>query len=281
MYTFCAEHGVPCRQSGKIIVATTGREVEELEGLKAHGRDVGVEDLTMLTRGEVKAMEPHVRALAGLHSPSTGILSAHELMNACARLALSQGAVLVTGAEALGLSKVREDWEIRYRDSDGAAAARSRVVVNAAGLSAQAIMRMAGLDPESMNLRLYLVKGDYFSVDSTKRRMVGRLVYPTPRAHLVSLGIHTVLGLDGGFKLGPSATYSDTIDYTVDASNRRAFFDDVKGFLPFLEEQDLTPDMSGSGPSLRAPEKTCATSTSRMKVLPRGSSTFAALSRRG
>jgi L-2-hydroxyglutarate oxidase LhgO len=176
-------------------------------------------------------------------------------MDAYAGIAAGAGAVLVKGAEVRGLERSGDTWRVRCRDSSGEAQASARAIVNAAGLGAQAVMRMAGLDPEAMNLRLYLAKGDYFSVTGPKRRSISRLVYPTPREHLLSLGIHTVVSLQGGFKLGPSAYYVETIDYTVDESARRAFFEDVRGFLPFLAEEDLTPDMSGIRPKLAGPGK--------------------------
>jgi L-2-hydroxyglutarate oxidase LhgO len=103
----------------------------------------------------------------------------------------------------LGLANDGDAWHLRYRDSSGEAVTSARAVVNAAGLGAQAVMRKAGLDPDAMNLRLCLVQGDYFSVNGPKRRSISRLVYPTPREHLLSLGIHTVVSLEVGFMPQP------------------------------------------------------------------------------
>ncbi len=253
LYRFCAAHRVPHRNCGKIIVATNDREEGDLVGLKAQGEANGVEGIELVGRADIAGMEPNVRAVAGLRSSSTGILNAHDFMGALAGEAVASGAMLVPGAEVTGLAMDHGEWEVRYCDSSGEAVTRSRVVVNAAGLGAQAVMRMAGLDPEGMNLRLHLAKGDYFSVAGPKRRMISRLVYPTPHRDLEGLGIHTVVGLDGGFKLGPSVYYVDRIDYTVDVTRRRAFFDDVSAYLPFLEEGDLSPDMSGIRPKLSGP----------------------------
>jgi L-2-hydroxyglutarate oxidase LhgO len=115
------------------------------------------------------------------------------------------------------------------------------------------MMRMAGLDPDAMELTLHLCKGEYFSVQGAKRKMVNGLVYPSPHADLVSLGIHTRVDLGGTLRLGPSAFYVDKIDYTVDVSHRKDFLDNVKPFLPFLEIDDLAPDMAGIRPKLAGP----------------------------
>ena len=54
-------------------------------------------------------------------------------------------------------------------------------------------------------------------------------------------------------RLGPSARYVDEIDYGVDDSQQGVFYDSVKGFLPFIEEDDLAPEMAGIRPKLAGP----------------------------
>ncbi len=123
-------------------------------------------------------------------------------------------------------------------------------MVNSAGLGAQGVMRLAGLDPEAMGLRLHLCKGSYFSIGGGKRRRVKALVYPSPEKDLAGLGIHTVVDLGGGLKLGPDAEYVNEIEYEVDPAGREAFAKSVQAFLPFIEAADLEPDMSGVRPKL-------------------------------
>ena len=250
LYQLAAEHGLPQRKCGKIIVAVTPAQEAELEGLKRQGEKNDVEGLRLLTAAEVRALEPRVLARAGLLSPETGILNAHALMDFFARQAEAAGGTLLRGAEILGLTPTAGGWQVRYRDSDGEGGVTARAVVNAAGLGAQDVMRGAGLSPEALNLRLYPCKGEYFSVNGAKRAWISRLVYPTPHADLKSLGIHTVVSLHGGFKLGPNAFYVDQIDYSVDPAHQPGILDSVRAYLPFLEPADLAPDMSGIRPKL-------------------------------
>ncbi|MEJ2745867.1 MAG: FAD-dependent oxidoreductase, partial [bacterium] len=91
-------------------------------------------------------------------------------------------------------------------------------------------------------------KGEYFRVRPGKGKSLSHLIYPPPTD--ISLGTHTVLDLQGDIKLGPNAFYVDAIDYSVDESHRRDFYLGVKDFLPFIEEEDLTPDMAGIRPKL-------------------------------
>jgi len=51
-------------------------------------------------------------------------------------------------------------------------------------------------------------------------------------------------------RLGPSAHYITEIDYQVDSSHQGEFYHAVKGFLPFIEYEDLQPEMAGIRPRL-------------------------------
>lgn len=112
---------------------------------------------------------------------------------------------------------------------------------------------MLGLHNE--DYRIYFCKGEYFRINPPKNRMVSRLIYPLPGQKLVSLGIHSTIDLSGGLKLGPSAFYLDEneYDYSVNSENSDAFYKSAKEFLPFVEPEDLSPDMAGIRPKIQAP----------------------------
>jgi len=253
IYRLAEQHHIPYKKSGKIVVAVNDFEILSIEELKLHGEANGVEGLRMLTPEEMGKIEPNVFAQAALFSPETGIIDSHRLMDTFRRIARHAGAELVFSAAVTGLAPVPGGWEVRYFDAEGEGTVTARAVVNSAGLHAQDVMRMAGLNPDAMNLTLHLCKGEYFSVQGPKRKMVNGLVYPSPHADIVSLGIHTRVDLGGTLRLGPSAFYVDKIDYTVDPSHKSDFLDDVKPFLPFLEMEDLFPDMAGIRPKLAGP----------------------------
>jgi L-2-hydroxyglutarate oxidase LhgO len=253
IYRLCAESGIGFRKCGKLVVAVDEAEAAGLERLLERGRDAGVEGLRMLGAAEVRAREPNVRAVAALLSPETGIVDSHALMEHFRRRAAAGGADLVFGCLVAGLDREGGVWTVRYRDAEGQGAVGCRAVVNSAGLGAQEVMRMAGLDPGGMNLRLWPCKGEYFAVQGPKRALVGSLVYPSPRRDLRSLGIHTVVDLGGGLKLGPSAEYVDEIDYDVDPAGAPKFLESARAFLPFLELEDLVPDTSGIRTKLYGP----------------------------
>ena len=74
MVEFCQEHGIDYDVCGKVIVATVEKELPLLENLYRRGLENGL-DVAKISGSEVKEIEPHVRCLAGIRVPSTGIVN--------------------------------------------------------------------------------------------------------------------------------------------------------------------------------------------------------------
>src|SRR5262252_2135608 len=93
LYDYCARNDVAHRRLGKLLVATTDDEIAGLESYKKQAAN-GVDDLTWVTAAEAHDLEPAVRCVRGLLSPSTGIIDSHGLMRAFERDARARGAEL-------------------------------------------------------------------------------------------------------------------------------------------------------------------------------------------
>src|SRR5512135_620902 len=81
LYELCRGRDVPHRPITKLVVATAPGEVPDLERLLELSRANGA-PVSLLTGDECRRLEPAVSAVAGLLSPTTGIVSAHGLMDA-------------------------------------------------------------------------------------------------------------------------------------------------------------------------------------------------------
>src|ERR1700751_3240386 len=92
LYEFCAKHNVPHKQTGKLVVAADAQEANDLVALKKRGEDNGVEGLSIIDPAGIRAREPHIRGVAALDVPSTGIVSSEDLVRTFARLAVDKGA---------------------------------------------------------------------------------------------------------------------------------------------------------------------------------------------
>ena len=130
---------------------------------------------------------------------------------------------------------------------------RSRMVINSAGLAADAVAARAGLDIDACNCRLRLCKGSYFSY--AKPSPVRTLVYPVPHEQLKGLGVHATLDLGGRLRFGPDAEYVDTIDYRVDPGKREDFSRAALRIIPGLERNAFAPEMAGIRPKLSGPDE--------------------------
>ncbi len=229
LYELCARHGVPHARVGKLITAMNEGELPKL------------------------ALEPHVPSVGALLSPNTGIVSAHALMDCLLHLAREAGALLQPRAEVVGLAREGAEWRLTVREGDEEGSLTAERVVNAAGLEADTIAGLAGIDLDAAAYGQHFWKGSYFSVRSSKAHIVSRLVYPVP-GH-VSLGVHAVVGLEGRLRFGPDAEYlpDRVLDYKVDESKRAAFAVSVRRLVPEIEDDDLEPDMAGIRPKLQGP----------------------------
>lgn len=254
LYDFCMRHDIPHNRLGKLVLATTDEELPILAALMEKALANGVNDVRLLDVGEVAKMEPHIAARGALFSPSTGIIDTHSLMKKLERLALEGGAMAVYRHDAKDVQSQGDRFVVEYTNPDGSAGSiRCSWLINCAGLSADRVASWLGIDVDREGYKIHPCKGEYFTAPYKKGQLVKRLIYPPPHEDLKSLGIHVSKSLDGRLRLGPSAFYVDHLDYTVDSSHREAFYESVKGFLPFLTITHLEPDMAGIRPKLQGP----------------------------
>ncbi len=246
------EIGVPCRRAGKIITATTEEQLSALETLLARGRENGAE-LSLLTGAEVRSREPRIASVGGLLSPASGIVSAHGLMDYFAHQARRNGVVIQPRAEVVGIDRESAEYRVTVQSGGLTESLTCERLVNAAGLAADEVAGLCGIDVEAAGYRQHYAKGSYFAVQGAAAGLLTHLVYPVPDPY--GLGVHAVIGLDGRLRFGPDVEFlaDRNTDYRVDEKKRGAFGEAVRRWLPSLRDEDLTPDMSGIRPKLQAP----------------------------
>lgn len=251
LYKLCDRYNIAYKKSGKIIVAASKNETTQLENLYEQGRKNGVDDLVLLSRTELKKLEPSIEARAGLLSPSSGILDSYTLLKFLYGQAREKGAEFVFDTEVIGIERVGAKYKVQIKDRDGISDFVAHVIVNCAGLNSDKIAQLAGIDIAKAGYKLHYCKGEYFSLSSKYRNLVSRLIYPVPEQ--AGHGIHLRQGLDGRVLLGPSAHYVEAIDYAVDETQKQAFYNSTKRFLPLVELEDLAPESAGIRPKLQGP----------------------------
>lgn len=254
LYDYCKTHDIPFKNCGKLIVATNKKEAVILENIRTTAFNNGVDDLRLLEKDEIAALEPEIFAMKAVYSPSTGIIDSHSLMKSYETGTINNGGEIVYGSEVTGINKIEGGYEIELLDSDKRKFYfTTRSVINCAGLCSDMISEMAGMTDD--NLRIVFCKGEYFRLKPPKNKLINRLVYPVPNHNLEGIGIHVTIDMAGGVKLGPDVTYLDAnvYDYSVNQVKKEAFFRSAYKFLPFLEPDDITPEMAGIRPKIQKP----------------------------
>jgi L-2-hydroxyglutarate oxidase LhgO len=248
LYRYCAEHDVRHRRIGKVIVACDESELAGLKKYREQAEINGVDDLRSLTAHELSRLEPEVRCVAGFLSPSTGIVDSHGLMLALLGDAQERGASLALASPVLR-GRVRDGGIVLEVGGDEAMALECKVVVNAAGLRAQAVGRaIDGLPPSAVPPTYYAI-GHYYTL--ARKSPFQRLVYPVARQDW--LGVHVTIDLGGQVKFGPDIAWIADIDYRFDAGREPEFYRAIRRYYPGLDDGALQPGYTGIRPKIHGP----------------------------
>ena len=263
-FAFCEEHNVPHRRTGKLVVATEAREEPALEALYKRGQENGVEGLRLIGPAEIREREPHIAGVTALLVPSTGIVSAEELVRAYARVAVEQNAHIVTRAQVTSLEptakairvgiRVGEDVNTLPGQNETATheTIEARCVINAAGLYADDVATLIG----NNSWEIYPVRGEYCEVRGPWRSLINGLVYPLPHADGLSLGMHFTKTIWDTVLIGPTARYvKDKDDYERDRLTVADFAEGARILVPEITVADLQLAYTGLRPKLVPPDQ--------------------------
>jgi L-2-hydroxyglutarate oxidase LhgO len=249
LYEWCRAHGVPHRQTGKWIVGDAAEE-EDLAALHGNALYAGATGLTRVAAGQLARELPGVRAEIGLFSAETGLVDPAALCRSLQAAAEERGARFVFHATISGIAR----GGAGYRLETSRGPIDAEVLVNSAGLYADDVARLAGLDSP----RIHPCRGDYFALASAAE-VPRQIVYPIRKRGSPGLGVHLTPALDGSLRLGPDARYvasKEDLGPPPELEARRlAFFEAARSYLPSLQLDQLRYDSCGLRPKLRAPDE--------------------------
>ena len=196
---FCEQHDVAYDECGKVLVALDDVEQVRLSDIMDRAVANGVPDVRLLDAAELQEIEPHVRGVAGLHSPHTAIADFPGVTRALAGAVVAAGGKVRTGYEVVGIQDAGTETVLRA--ADGRDDPFDQVVV-CAGLHADRVAAMAGDDPDP---RIVPFRGEYYLLSEERRHLVRGLVYPVPDPRYPFLGVHLTPRVDGEVMVGPNA----------------------------------------------------------------------------
>lgn len=197
MVEFCRAQGIRHDVCGKVIVATREAELPQLEKLFQRGLENEL-PVRRLTADEVRETEPHVRCLAGLKVPTTGIVDYRAVCAKLAVLVRERGGQIELGTRVARVTSSAPSHRIQTSRGDFEA----RFLINCAGLHSDRVARLAGVQTQA---RIVPFRGEYYELVPERRHLVKTLIYPVPNPAFPFLGVHFTRMIDGSVHAGPNA----------------------------------------------------------------------------
>lgn len=236
------ELGIDFKEVGELVVAFNEEERLKLVGLKKEAELLRVPGLKIVDSRWLRKNEPNLsrEAVAALYAPSAGIISPYRWVYDLSENAVRNGAEIYTLTMVNGIT-VKGVKEFEVHASKGVFSAK--FIINAAGLYADDIARMVGIN----NFKIRPRKGEEFLLDKKKENITNHLIFPLPSK--TTKGVLVIKTSDGNPMIGPTA---EDIDDKQDLSTTEEGFtkvlSSVKRLVPSINGQDIIAYFAGLRP---------------------------------
>ena len=173
METFCREQGIEHEICGKIIVALEDQELPRLQNIFQRGQENGV-NCSMISREEMREIEPHVAGLRAIRVPEAGIVNYQQVCLKLGDLVLEkEGNKVLTGHQVIGLIEKSDGLVIKTNRGE----IECLHAVNCGGLHSDRITQLSGRKPPA---KIVPFKGEYFELKESAKHLCKHLIYPVP-----------------------------------------------------------------------------------------------------
>ncbi|MFC3999691.1 L-2-hydroxyglutarate oxidase [Nocardiopsis sediminis] len=200
---YCAEHGLPYEQAGKVLVAADADDAARLDGVERTARENGVPGVRRLGPEGLREIEPHVAGVAGLYSPTTAITDFIAVAESLADDVRRAGGRVRLNAPVIALRQDQDGADVLTGDPRGERVKRRfDAVVICGGLHGDRLAAMAGAGADP---RIVPFRGQYHELAPERRHLVRGLVYPVPDPRYPFLGVHLTRHVHGEVMAGPNA----------------------------------------------------------------------------
>jgi glycerol-3-phosphate dehydrogenase len=233
----------PFIPTGELVVAFPG-EREALEAIRENGERLGIPGLEIVDKSWLKENEPNLtdEIECALLGPTAGVINPYETVYALAENAQANGLRIFCHHEVLAVEEGPDTWRITTTEG----IYEAHWVINAAGLYADRIARMAGMEVPSIHPR----KGEEFILDKHADRLTKRVIFPVPQKN--TKGILIIPTVDGNTMLGPTAEETpDREDLTTTKSGKQFVIDQIQRLVPSLHEDQIITSFAGLRPATR------------------------------
>ena len=193
----CARLDVPYLQCGSLVLALSPEELPHLQKLYENGIANGVPGIRLLSAEETFAMEPNLAptVVGALYAPSAAIVSPWEFALAMAEVAVHNGVELHRSCPVTRIEKTAGGWAL----TTPSGIVETRYIINAAGISAQAVHDMAA--PHKFTIQP--TRGEYYLLDKSEGSRVHHVIFQCPNEN--GKGVLVAPTVHGNLIVGPNA----------------------------------------------------------------------------
>lgn len=197
MESLSKELDFPYKKNGSMVLCFDEKDRQVLQKLYDQGQANGVEGLEILSRRQLKEMEPNIsdNAVAALYAPTGGIVCPFGLTIALAENAAVNGVEFHLNTEVQNIEKT----ENGYRLNTDRGTFDTKAVVDAAGCYADRFHNM--VSPE----KIHIVprKGEYCLMDKKVGGFVSHTIFQLPTVY--GKGVLVTPTVHGNLLAGPTA----------------------------------------------------------------------------
>ena len=235
----CAELGFGFARVGELTVALDEGDLAALDRLEENAAAQGVPGVVRVTGEEARRLEPNLTpdVVAAVSGATTGVVNPYEVCFGLAESAVANGVDLGTDEPVTGIEPDSDGWTIITPSRR----VHADFIVNAAGLYADRVAAMAGVDEFSLTAR----RGEEYLLDKRLIGLVGRVIYPCPRPD--TKGTLVIPTYDGTIMIGPTAdVVDDRDDLDTTAAGAEQVLTAARRLVPVISEADIIAEFAGS-----------------------------------
>ncbi len=226
IYKFCKKHKIKYKKIGKIFVAQNKGEENYLKKIKSNAFFNKVRDVKILSKKDIRRIEPNLICSKGLISPSSGIFDSNKFIKTLYKLCKKKGVKFIFNVKSVRFKKKKKKFQINTNNLS------FDFIINCAGMNSISIAKK--VFPNNFFPKDNFVKGVYFK---TKQKLgLNKIIYKSMIPGVVKERIDITPTIDGNYIFGPNVQIRKRINKK---KLKIAFFNEIIKYLPNLKFNEI------------------------------------------
>ena len=253
LYDYCFKYSIPHRNTKKLLVASTKKQIKIIDEIKMQANENGVNKIEKISKLKVSELEPLIKCEEALLVHSSGIIDSISFMASLEGQVKNNKGMIAYNSKVIKINFDGKFFILEVEDKDkNLTTIKCKQLINSAGLYASEVANKIEELDKKLIPKTFFAKGNYFSIN--KDLGIRHLIYPIPEGF--GLGIHLTLELDNTIKFGPDVEWVVNYnDYSVNLKRKDIFFNEILNYLPSLDPSLLQPSYSGIRPIMNKKNK--------------------------